>query len=144
MKEQHAIDCLNERAGATFSEAMDWQSRVRSAIDAIIAERLLPHFRTEFNSRLSDDYATRRDVTTWANQVLYEAGLCLTLESDGRPCSLHLTRSSPTNSGRIYLETFACDGRRDRLLNVSSANDLVLRPLPVGSRSRGRTDPTRN
>ncbi len=131
-EQQRVISFLGEENVNSLEETMAWQQRLRDAVNEIVVAKLQPVFNVEFKKRFGDTGETKRQACSWANRVLFEAGLCLSM--NGQACSFHATRGRESDHGRVYLESFStAENPRRKLERFKPGNEVFLRALPIRS-----------
>lgn len=122
-------DILSEDVGNSTNSVLNWQQRLRSAVDDLVIAKLSPSFNAELSNRLIGSIASKRETSSWANGLLREAGLCISSPIDGSPSGLRAIRSRENDLGRVYLESFSQGPNRHRT-RVEPSTNVELRPLP--------------
>lgn len=128
-----------EEPGMNLTSVLEWQHRLRDAVDSLVADRLRLPFAQEFMSRFENEEIPRAEVCKWTNRILHESRLYLECPESKLPC--YLLFNKPTtrqyDSGRIYLQTVGVSPRR-RTFIVREAREFSF----VAAHEQQRGSPT--
>jgi hypothetical protein len=127
-------------AGPDPARQLERLQQVRLAFQQELAAVAEPAFNAVLRSRDEDDLEVRRELASWANELLRSLNLAVRCGRTGRPATIVIDSRGPEDaSGRFRLELRDADGRVIRTLASKARPEFSLMPDPPRTESMARS-----
>lgn len=125
-----------------IEQLIEWQQRLRDAVDNHIAANLSRPFSTECERRFGDSSEAKSSLSKWANDVLRRIQIYIRCIETGRSGFMCYTRGGQWDSGRIRLHLHGMDKQRTTTLRPPFDFQLIA-PREHTPEPRQGTEPQR-
>ena len=116
---------LNPPMSFDIEQLIEWQRKLRAAVDNHIAAHLSQPITAEFERRYNESPDDRASLVKWANEVLKRTQLHFVCESTQKPSFLCFNRVRESDAGRINYHPLGLPRRRTVMLKPPFSIQLV-------------------
>lgn len=110
---------------SNIEQLIEWQRRLRYAVDNHIVKTLSQPITEEFERRFSDSSDDKQSLVKWANEFLKKTHLYFVCDSTQKPSFLCFNRCRDSDSGRINFHPLGVPRRRTAMLTPPFSIQLV-------------------